>query len=214
MARVYERICGGLARLQAIALACALGCPGAAGALELSSDDVHRLKMREAVVRVAPDETGEADGVIEAVIDVAAPPSAVWAVMLDCQRALAFVEGLRSCRVVERAADGTWDVREHKTKWLSFMPELRSVFKSSYVPERSIHFARVAGDLKFLEGDWLLEPLNGTTATRLKYSARVGMSLPLPGMLLRAALEEDVPARLKALRTEAERSGPKKSARP
>jgi hypothetical protein len=176
------------------------------GALELGSDELRQLKAREAVVRVVSDESGEADGRIDAVIDVAAAPATVWAVMLDCDRALAFVKGLRSCSVVERAADGSWDVREHRTKWLAIMPELRSVFRSDYVREKSIHFTRTGGDLKFLEGDWVLEPLNGARATRLYYHARVSVSVPLPGFMLRAALEEDVPERLKSLRAEAERT--------
>ena len=155
-------------------------------------------------MNVAPDDSGEADGQIEAVIDVAAPPAKVWTVMLDCQRALKFMEGLKSCRVLERGPNDAWDIREHKSKWLAILPELRSVFRSEYLRDKEIKFQRVAGDIKVLQGGWRLEPLTGGTSTRLTYHSRIGISAPIPGFILRGALESDVPKRLKALREDVE----------
>jgi hypothetical protein len=70
------------------------------------------------------------------------------------------------------------------------------------VPDKEIRFARVSGTLKFLKGFWRLEALNGGTRTRLLYSVRIGVAAPVPGFMIRSALESDVPALLKALRSE------------
>lgn len=196
-----------LAAIAALAAFPLLAAP--ALAVELGAAELQRLNARDVIVRVEADPSGEADGSIDAAIDVAAPPARLWSVMLDCQRALIFIEGLKSCRVLERGPNDAWDIREHKSKWLAILPELRSVFRSDYKANSEIKFRRVEGDIRFLEGQWKLEPLAGGTATRLTYRARIGISAPVPGFMLRAALESDVPKRLKALRAEAEHGNAK-----
>ncbi|MEQ1714449.1 MAG: SRPBCC family protein [Hyphomicrobium sp.] len=179
-----------------------LVCPVAHARMTLDAGAVASLNAGEAIVRISADETGEADGHIEAAIDIAATPEKVFAAMVDCARALKFVAELTECKILESSADGRSDVREHHSRWLSILPEMVSVFRSDYVPNREIRFARVRGDLAFLKGSWQLEPLRGGTVTRVLYDARVGISMPLPGFMIRGALEADVPKLLKALRTE------------
>jgi ribosome-associated toxin RatA of RatAB toxin-antitoxin module len=167
----------------------------------LSSDQLARLKAGDALVSVE-EESGEADGHIEAAIEIAAAPHRVWRVMTDCARAPRFVAGLKSCRIVERGPADAWDIREHRSKWMSILPETVSVFRSDYTLDKEIRFARVSGSLRYLKGSWRLEPLNGGTRTRLRYSVRVGVSAPIPGFMIRSALEADVPKLLKSLRAE------------
>ena len=59
-----------------------------------------------------------------------------------------------------------------------------------------------ADTLKFLQGTWRLQPLNDGIRTRLRYSVRIGVAAPVPGFIIRSALEADVPKLLKALRAE------------
>ena len=167
----------------------------------LSPDQLTRLKAGDALVSVE-EESGEADGHIEAVIEIAAAPHRVWQVMTDCARAPRFVAGLKSCRVVERGPADAWDIREHRSSWISILPETISVFRSDYTLDKEIRFARVSGSLRYLKGSWRLDPLNGATRTRLRYSARIGVSAPVPGFMIRSALEADVPKLLKSLRAE------------
>jgi ribosome-associated toxin RatA of RatAB toxin-antitoxin module len=167
----------------------------------LSADQLKKLKSGEALVSVEED-SGEADGHIEAVIEIAAAPHRVWQVMTDCARAPRFVTGLKSCRVVEQDQRGAWDVREHRSKYLSMLPETVSVFRSDYALDKDIRFERVSGSLRFLKGSWHLESLDGGASTRLSYSVRVGISAPVPGFMIRSALESDVPKLMKALREE------------
>ena len=172
-----------------------------ASAEDLSVEQLARLKAGDALVSVAED-TGGADGHIEAAIEIPASPHRVWQVMTDCARAPKFVAGLKSCRIVEQEPDGKWDIREHRSQWMSMMPETISVFRSDYTLDKEILFQRVSGTLKFLQGSWRLQPLNNGTRTRLRYSVRSGVAAPVPGFMIRSALEADVPKLLKALRAE------------
>jgi hypothetical protein len=156
-------------------------------------------------VNVAYDEDASAADVT-ASIDIAAPPPIVYAVMLDCSLALRIVSGLESCRVLERSADGAWDVREHIISINILLPRIRNVFRSDYDRDRRIRFRRVDGDLRASEGEWRLQPLAAGTATRVTYRSRVALSAPVPGLLVRAAIRYDVPSTLVALRRESMQS--------
>ena len=170
--------------------------------LRIDADGARHLRAGGVLFVVTEDDSGVADGRIEAVIDIAAPPPAVFAVMTDCARTLKFVDQLTACKVLETSPDGSYDIREHHSRWLAILPEMVSVFRSDYIPDREIRFSRVRGDLKFLKGSWQLQPMSGGRATRLSYEARVGIGMPIPGFIIRASLEADVPRLLKALRDE------------
>ena len=188
--------------LAALLWLCAISI-GPAGAMSLDADELKRLNAGEAIVHVFPDDSGEADGLIEAAMVVAAPPARVYEVMLDCTRAVKFLPALTACHVLETSPDGLSDLREHRSKWISILPETVSIFRSQYVKNREIRFEKAGGDLKFLKGSWTLEPLKGGTATKLNYRVRVGVSAPVPGFMVRGALEQDVPKFLNALKREA-----------
>lgn len=181
---------------------CTALAASAAAAMVIDKQAVQRLKSGETVVAITADDTGEADGHIEAVIDIPAPPGKIFSIMTDCARAMRFVAHLTLCKVLERGRDGLWDVREHHAQWLAILPEMVSVFRSDYVPGREIRFSKVRGDFRVMKGSWRLEPLNAGTATRVFYDARVGIDLPVPAFMLRASLEADVPKLLQALRGE------------
>ncbi len=187
--------------VSSVALAMTLAVPCHAE-VRIDAEAARQLRTGEVLLEITPDERGEADGHIMAVIDIAAPPQMVFAVMVDCARAMKFVDQLTMCKVLETSADGSYDIREHHSRWLAIMPEMVSVFRSDYIPDREIRFSRVSGDLKFLQGSWLLQPMANGRATRLFYDARVGVDVPVPAFMIRASLESDVRRLLKALRAE------------
>ena len=152
-------------------------------------------------IKAEPDAGGGAAGRVSAGIDIPAPPSVVWRVMLDCPRAPRFVPKLKSCRVVEGDAAAGSDVREHRLA--GPLGTVRNVFRSTYTPERRIVTARVAGDLRTAEGEWRLQPIDGGRGTRVSYDSRMALNAPLPGGMVRQAMRRDTPAVLRALRREA-----------
>lgn len=122
--------------------------------------------------------------------------------MTDCALAPRMVSGLKSCRVLSRDPDGRWDIREHVSRSLLFLPKVVSVFRSDYDPPRGFTFRRVGGDLKVLEGSWSLEPLDGGTRTRVIYESRAALPYAVPGPLARMVLRDQVAMALKGLRRE------------
>lgn len=177
-----------------------VSCPALA-TTAWSPEEMAQLKSGEAVVRVT-EAASPADGEVSGLIEIAAPASEVWAVLVDCAGAPSFMENLKSCTVIEQGPDGAWDVRQHVVQWTKFLPEMRSVFRSDYIKDKSILFARAGGDLSWLEGSWVLEPLAGGAKTRVHYEARVGFSALVPGLLVRNALLKDIPNFLAILRME------------
>ena len=174
---------------------------GNARAFALPPDAERAMARGEAWFEVRPDSDGPA-GRVRAAEEVAAPPGRVFAVMTDCALAPRMVANLRSCRILERGPAGRWDVREHISKPMLFFPSVRSVFRSDYDPPRGFSYRRTGGDLKVLEGDWRLEPLDGGRRTRVVYEGRAAMPFPVPRAFARAVLRQQVSQALAALKRE------------
>lgn len=176
----------------------------AAGGAEVSLEDEARLERGQVVAHIV-EERGPG-GRLMAAIDIPAPPREVWTVMLDCARAPAYVPGLESCRILETAADGRSDLREHRIRWIALLPRLTLRFRSEYIPEREIRVARISGDLAQMDGAWRLEPRDNGQATRLYYDFRIVPNRLLPSPLVRARLLRDTPRVLEAVRAEVART--------
>ncbi len=159
-----------------------------------------QLKTGEPVVVLAPAPGGDATQ-IRAAIDIGAPATAIWSIMTDCSRALRFVPGLESCRVLRRDPAGRWDVREHQIAWMWFLPRVHSVFRSDYDPPNRLRFHRIAGTLARNDGEWRLTPLVGG-GTRLNYDATLAASIPAPDFMVENALRRDIATVLRRLKRE------------
>lgn len=179
----------------------------AATAGDWTKDEVARLSAGDALAQVS-EAPSPADAEVNGAIDIPTPPSLVWAVLYDCQGAPRFMKNLKSCTVIETDPGGHWDIREHIVEWGLLVPRVRSRFRSDYVENQSIRFARTEGDLSYLQGEWRLDPLRNGKATRVHYHALVGLSAFVPGMLVRSALMTDIPNQLNVLRSEVLRRQP------
>lgn len=171
-----------------------------AEALELNADAMEKLKAGEPVTTFVADKSASAAGVLEAVIDVPAAAPVVWKLLTDCDLNLKVFNGLKSCKIISRAADGQGDVREHSIGWSRLLPTFRSVFKSTYETNVAIKFEKTEGDLKRLVGEWRLVALPDKAGTRLHYKADIAVGIPVPSALVKSALEGDMPKTMKAIR--------------
>jgi uncharacterized protein YndB with AHSA1/START domain len=141
-------------------------------------------------------------GLIHGVVDIAAPPQAVWRVMTDCRETPKLITSADPCRVISADPKGAWDVREQVTRGSLLTPTIHNIYRSDYQPFTLIRFHRVGGDLKLEDGEWRLVPLNGGRATRVLYTNRIATNLLAPAALVQAALKNDTPKVLLNLRRE------------
>jgi hypothetical protein len=162
-----------------------------------------RLVAGEIVVRSELNQAG-ARGLIDAAVKIHAEPGEVWSVLRDCKGAPAFIPGLKLCRRIDGAADGSWEIIEHEVKYSWLLPTIHSIFRADYRPLQRIDFHRVAGDLKDEQGVWLLAAVPGQAATILEYQVYVDPGFWIPETLVRHSLRKELPAALAALRTRAE----------
>ena len=155
----------------------------------------------------APRVTATAEGaegaVVRAVMDVAAPPLAVYAALADCARAPLFMPGLLSCRVLERDPAGRWEVREHRLRGNVLKPVLLNIFRIDLEPPGRLAFRRLAGDWARSEGEWRINPLQGGLGARVTYETHMAMAGPVPRALVRTAIAQAMPRSMLALRREA-----------
>jgi hypothetical protein len=201
---------GGMRVVVASALALAVLLPAVLSAEERWFDDrdTHdRLAAGEIVVRV--DGQGGVRGRIEAAVEIHATREVIWNVLRDCEHAPAFIPGLKSCRRMEAAPDGSWEIIEHDVKYSWLMPTIHSVFRADYSQGTAgqpwrIDFHRVGGDLREERGSWLLAaaPLPATTV--VAYQVYVDPGFWVPQSVVHHSLRKNLPEALSALRDRAE----------
>ena len=189
-------------RLGLVVAVVLLACPGLATAADAPSADwVRQVERGDIALEAHPDPSGRG-GAVRAMIDIDAPPEAVWRTILDCQRAARMTPSVRRCTVLSRDASGKTETREHVVKWSFLLPAFHSVSRLELDAPRRIAFRCVDGDIKDCEGQWLLEPLDGGKATRVTYENRARAPYGMPSGLAAMAMRRDVPAALRALRRE------------
>ena len=154
------------------------------------------------VVEVLADTKG-ASGDIRAQVDIAATPATVWRVLIDCAQVPHLMVGAKTCKVLQHDPAGRWDVREQISSG-GLLPAIRTVMRSDYDAPRSVHFHRVDGDLKVLEGSWRLEPLDSGLRTRVSYDSRVAAPFGIPAFVARSVLRGDMPKTMNNLRNACE----------
>jgi hypothetical protein len=164
-----------------------------------------QLADGQVAVHVAFDGDGSRV-LVNAAVRIKASPEVIWGVLTDCDHAASFIPGVKSCRRVQAAPDGSWEIIEQESKYSWLMPSVTTVVHADYKRPRRIDFNRVSGDLKDEQGTWLLE--NGThrpsDAVTVEYELQVDPGFWVPRVLVRHSLRTELPAALVAMRARAE----------
>lgn len=157
---------------------------------EYPRETLDRLSQGEVIV-TAEQTDPEHKGMVRAVILIEAPVTKVWQVLLDCEGAPAFVSGLQSCRIMQRAEDNDLIAHQIKLSWL--FPRIDYTFRAHYVENERIDFKKVSGDVKEFEGSWVLQPLKEGAQTIVVYSVFLKPGFFVPQWFVRRALRQDLP---------------------
>jgi hypothetical protein len=163
----------------------------------------HRLASGEVVVATAIDP-GRPRGLIRAAVRINAPAETIWNVVTDCREAMSFVPGLKHCRLVDGAPDGSWQDVEHVVRYSWLLPSVRYVFRAVYDRPHRIDFHRISGDLKQEEGTWLLTQTADGAGTVVEYEVYLDPGFWIPQALVAHTLRKDIPAVLTGLRASVE----------
>jgi hypothetical protein len=142
-------------------------------------------------------------GTVEAAVRIHASAREIWPFITQCRYAAWLIPGLRRCRILETAPDGSWADIEHVIRYSFFTPTMHSVFRAELHPPFRMDFHRIGGDLKYEVGSWNLLPSGGDTTT-VVYRVSLQPGFWIPKSMVRRALQKQLPAALRSLRKHAQ----------
>jgi len=127
---------------------------------------------------------------------VRAPARAIWDVIVSCEAAFHFVDGLEQCEVLEDTGPRALVRQVVKQGWP--IPRHDFTFESLRQPYGRIDFSLVEGNLKEMAGTWrFTETADGTL---VDYEIRIRPQLPAPTFIVRRNISRGMPDLLACVR--------------
>jgi uncharacterized membrane protein len=158
-----------------------------------------KLAAGEIVVRAEPDGQH-----VAAAVRIHAPAEVIWEVLIDCEGAPKYMPGLKSCRKLAVAPDGSWAnvAREFKYSWV--MPATHDVVHTEYHRPERIDFHRISGEFRDESGAWVISSAPEEGFMTLEYQFYIDLGFWLPHSLVLHSLRTELPAAMSAVRSRAE----------
>ncbi len=164
-------------------------------------DTLTRLRAGEVVPENdVSDENGAAASLL---VFIHAPVERIWAIIISCAYAHAFVAGMEFCDVLEERGDYALTRQIVDKGWL--MPKMDFTFQTLRQPYRHMEFRLVKGNLKTMYGSWDFTVL--PDGVLLRHVLVLQPVLPAPRWLVRRNMKRDLPDMLRCIRGLAAGSG-------
>lgn len=172
----------------------------------LSAQEHETLKNGGVISQIWRDKSRR-DNALEAyaAVDIKASPEQIWQIMTNCAASVEIVKDMTSCRILEAAADGAWDIREQRFDAPFPLGHFKTIFKTQYKPFHRMDIQRRGGDMKIQDAVWTIKPL-GSGYSRVTYQARLALKIPVPRFIMRRALRKDTPKLMENLRRASEKT--------
>lgn len=135
----------------------------------------------------------------EGTIEIAGTPEEILAVILDFESYPEWVDGIRSARVGRR--DDLGRATEVAFEFAAMGFTARYTLAYEYVPDDAgVRWTttEASGAVRDVEGEYLLDPLNGDT--EVTYRLAVEVAVPVPGFLKRRADRQAITTALEGLK--------------
>lgn len=161
---------------------------------QFEQSELAQLYKGEVIVR--SDESDKRR--VQAAILIDSPAQPIWIVLTDCNHFPEFIPNLKSCRIIQSGEDTR--ITEQQVKFSAFLPRVTYVIQSNYQKFRRIDFKKVSGDLRALEGSWVLEEIGDGRHTILVYSLFLDPGFFIPQGIVQRNLQKDLPNVLLAVR--------------
>lgn len=160
-------------------------------------------RLRGGEIVLQDTRTDEAGGAGKAQVFVYAEARAFWDVIVSCELAFVFVDGMRECDVLADTGDRAVVHQVIKKHWL--LPKIEYSFESQRRPYKEMTFELIEGDLDIMEGSWRFTP--APEGVLVEYQARIKPSFPVPRWLIRRTIRKDTPDLIACIRGLANGSG-------
>ena len=167
----------------------------------VSESDLERLRAGEIIARDM--NSNESGGSARMQILVQATARTIWDVIISCEKAFVFVDGLQLCEVLEDT--GNRAVVHQVVKKGFPIPTQDFVFESLRNHYSEIEFRLLEGNLKAMEGAWRFNESPG--GTLVDYAVRIQPGVPAPKFIVRRNVQKGMPDLLACIRGLAAGSG-------
>lgn len=169
---------------------------------------------------LAPAEAAEADmnrvqveasrdgGLVDIRMQVQldAPQRVIWATLTDYEHTAQWITGMERSVVLERKPDSVIVEQSGHTDIFLWKMAFKVVLDVTEHPPERIDVKLVRGDLRHLEGAYVLRPLAGAADRHeLTWQGRIELDSPVPGFLAQPLLVDNVRLRFESLVREIER---------
>jgi len=158
------------------------------------SEVMDRLLAGEVVMESR--ESGKDGAMASAYVLISSPVTDIWEVIISCEAAYLFLNGLEDCEVLEDRGDYALTRQVVDKGWL--MPQLEFTFETRRQPFTLMESSLVSGNLKVLTGRWDFLPIAG--GTLVYHALTLKTSLPVPRWLIRRNLRRDFPDMMRCIR--------------
>jgi ribosome-associated toxin RatA of RatAB toxin-antitoxin module len=160
-----------------------------------------RLLAGEVVAMEVSSDAAGASGRMQILVNAPAP--AIWDVIVSCEAAFSFVDGLQTCEVLEDTGGRALVRQVVNQGWL--IPTYDFVFESLRQYDERIDVRLVEGNLKALAGYWLFRETDA--GTLVDYQIQIQPALPAPRFIVRRQVMKGMPDMLACIRGLAGGSG-------
>lgn len=160
-----------------------------------------RLLAGEVVAMEVSSDAAGASGRMQILVNAPAP--AIWDVIVSCEAAFSFVDGLQACEVLEDTGGRALVRQVVNQGWL--IPTYDFVFESLRQYDERIDVRLVEGNLKALAGYWLFRETDA--GTLVDYQIHIQPTLPAPRFIVRRQVRKGMPDMLACIRGLAGGSG-------
>ena len=174
-----------------------------AASVDLSDNDVARLKRGEVLLQTIQDEKPGTAARVTALFHTNA--QAIWDIIGYCKYEYIYMRGLKYCEMLD--GNQFHMTMRHRLRSSWYTPTLDFTFEANREPGGDGEAHLVDGDLKILEGSWKFSPLADGNSVIVAHEIRIQPKLPAPAWLVRRNLQRDLPDMMACIRGLARASG-------
>jgi len=177
---------------------------GAAGDTGWAPPDVDGMARLRAGEWILNKDVEDANGATASILlFFRAPAERIWGIIISCDYAMSWVDGLEYCEVLEDRGDYALTRQIVDKGWAS--PRIDYTFEIFRTPFQSMQLKLKSGNLKTFQGSWEFNSL--PDGVLLRHTLTLQPEFPVPRWLVRRTLTHDMPDMMLCLRGLAEGSG-------